>query len=162
MNDTKRQASVRDIEALMQRRNAPRESGQKIIVTLQPDTLCAYRIERLPGNATREVRDDSVHKMLLAPHRPVRWRLDSPFERQFERWIQSAFPNARTFSTNFRSGTFYEVREVRYEAKRLHRVWRISNEGALGFARNIDYHGSPGEPIGDVAVDLLPIGSHRA
>jgi hypothetical protein len=33
--------------------------------------------------------------------------------------------------------------------------WRVSSEGTLGFARNVDHHGSPGKPIGDVAVDLL-------
>jgi hypothetical protein len=155
VNDTKRQASVRDIEMLMGRRNVTTESAQRVTATLQPGTLYPYRIETLPGDATREVRDNRVHQILLAPHRPARWRLDSPFERKFERWIQGTFPNTRTFSANFRSGAFYEVREIRNEAKRLHRAWRVSNEGGLGFARNIDHHGSPGEPIGDVAADLL-------
>jgi restriction endonuclease S subunit len=58
-------------------------------------------------------------------------RLDVKFERQFERWIQGTFPNARTFSSNFRSGMFYEVREIRNEAKRMYRVWRITSDGAL-------------------------------
>lgn len=155
VNDTKRHASVRDIEMLMARRNVTTDAAQKITATLQPNSLYPYRTEPLPGGATREVRDDRVHQMLLAPYRPVRRRLDSNFERVFERWIRAAFPNAGLFSINFRSGTFFEVRQIRNEAKRLHRVWRISTDGGLAFARNVDYHGSPGEPIGDVAADLL-------
>jgi hypothetical protein len=155
VNDTKRQASVRDIEMLMARRNVATDAAQKITATLQPNSFYPYRVEPLPEGGTRDVRDDRVHQMFLAPHRPVRWRLDSTFERIFEGWIKDAFPNTRGFSANFRAGTFFEVRQIRNEAKRLHRVWRISNQGGLGFARNVDYHGSPGEPIGDVAIDLL-------
>jgi hypothetical protein len=155
INDTTRQASVRDIEMLMERRKVTKDSAQKVIATLQPDSLFPSRLEGMPGGGASEVRNDRVHKILLAPHRPVRWRLDSPFERKLERWIKSAFSDTRSFSLNFRSGTFYEVREIRNQANYLQRVWRISNEGGLGFARNIDHHGSPGEPIGDVAADLL-------
>lgn len=82
VNDTKRQASVRGIEMLMERRNVTKESAQKVIATLQPDTLYPYGIETLPGNATGDVKDDRVHRMLLAPHRPLRWRLDSTLERR--------------------------------------------------------------------------------
>jgi hypothetical protein len=155
VNDRNKQASVRDIEAMIERRNATKQTSQRAMENLQLDTLVAYRVESSPGGGTREVRDDRVHKMLLVPNRPTRWRLDVKFERQFERWIQGAYPNARTFSANFRSGMFYEVREIRNEAKHLHRVWRITSEGALGVARNVDYHGSPGEPVGDIAVDLI-------
>jgi hypothetical protein len=155
VNDTKRQASVRDIEGLMERRSSTSDGARKAIVSLQPDSLYTYRADPTPGHPDRQTRDERTHTMLLAPHRPLRSRLDVLFERQFERWIQGAFPNARTFSANFRSGTFYEVREIRDDPKRLHRVWRISRDGALGFARNMDQHGSPGEPVGDAAADLL-------
>jgi hypothetical protein len=162
VNDRNKQASVRDIETLIERRNATKGAAQRAMTSVQPDTLCAYRVEALPGEGTRDSRDDRVHKMILVPHRPTRWRLDVKFERQFERWIQGTFPNARTFSSNFRSGMLYEVREIRNEAKRMYRVWRITSDGALGVARNVDHHGFPGEPIGDIAVDLLillPVGS---
>ena len=155
VNDRNKQASLRDIEALIERRNATKQAAQRASTSLQPESLVALRTESLPGGGTRESRDDRVHMMILVPHRPSRWRLDVKFERQFERWIQQAFPNARTFSNNFRSGMFYDVREIRNEAKRLYRVWRITSDGALGVARNVDHHGSPGEPIGDFAADLL-------
>jgi hypothetical protein len=155
VNDRNKQASVRDIEALIERRSATKQAAQRASANLQTESLVAFRTESLPGGGTRESRDDRVHKMILVPHRPSRWRLDLKFERQFERWIQGAFPNARTFSSNFRSGVFYDFREVRNEAKRLYRVWRITSDGALGVARNVDHHGSPGEPIGDFAADLL-------
>jgi hypothetical protein len=155
VNDRNKQASVRDIEALIERRNATKQAAQRAITSLQPESLVSFRTESLPGGGTRDSRDDRVHRMVLVPHRPTRWRLDVKFERQFERWIQGTFPNVRTFSSNFRSGMFYEVREIRYEAKRLYRVWRITSDGALGVARNVDHHGFPGEPIGDIAVDLL-------
>src|SRR5260370_29874924 len=83
VNDRKKQASVRDIEALIERRNATKESVQSASANLQPDTLFAYRVESLPGGGRRDVKDDRVHKMLLVPHRPTRWRLDVKFERQF-------------------------------------------------------------------------------
>lgn len=155
VNDRNKQASVRDIEALIERRNATKLAAQRTVTSLQPESLIAFQTESLPGGGTRESRDDRVHKMILVPHRPTRWRLDVKCERQFERWIQGTFPNVRTFSNNFRSGMFYEVREIRNEAKRLYRVWRITSDGALGVARNTDHHGSPGEPIGDFAADLL-------
>src|ERR1700722_13996021 len=37
VNDTKRQASVRDIEGLMERRRSTRDGAQKVIVSLQTD-----------------------------------------------------------------------------------------------------------------------------
>ncbi len=39
---------MRDIEALIERRNATRETGKKVMASLQPETLVAYRWESLP------------------------------------------------------------------------------------------------------------------
>src|SRR5260370_22705381 len=66
VNDTKRQASVRDIEVLMERRNVTKESAQRVIGTIQPDTMYPFRIEPLPGGGTRHVNDDQAHRMLLS------------------------------------------------------------------------------------------------
>ncbi len=155
INDVKRPAGVRDVEALLEKRSKVAASAADSLATLQTDSLFPYREEPSPGGGIRIIRDSTVHRIQVAPYRPVRLRLEVLFERKFEQWIREAFPCTRSFSRNYRTGTFYEVREIQTTPNELHRVWRISNSGAFGYVRNIDWHGSPGEPIGDVATDLL-------
>lgn len=156
VNDVKRPAAVRDIEALMERRATTGTSPSSRLAALDINTLWTYSMDKLPGGDTRQHLNNRAHRIFLAPHRPLNIRLDLTFEKEFEHWIKVSFPDTESFSQKNRTGQFYEVRGSRPgRCNAQHRVWRISSNGSLGFVRNIDWHGSPGEPIGDVAVDLI-------
>ncbi|MCI0724732.1 MAG: putative DNA binding domain-containing protein [Acidobacteria bacterium] len=151
IQDTNRQATVRELEELFKKRTAFGKSGSEVIRNLATadDLFCTY------DNPSGEVRENDYTRIVAAPRVELRLRLDSRFERSFEKTVASSSPWDRQFSRNRRTGLYYQIERRSSGAHRIHRIWRVWANGALGFVGNLTRRGHPGEAVGDLAADLL-------
>jgi hypothetical protein len=147
VQDTNRQATVRQIEELFKRRESLNKSPEEVVQDyLDPQYLsCTVDGERV------EVPDANIHRVIVVPRVALRLRLDSKLERGFGALIRSSFQTRREFTRQRRLGTWLQLE---YRKSPCHRVWRIWSSGALGFAANHSRLKGP-EPVGNLAADLL-------
>lgn len=150
IQDTNRQATVKEIEALFEKRRALETPAADVASAYNgPDFFCTY------DSAAGERQENQFHKISLVPRVPLRIRQDTKFERQFEKLILSAFPSDRTFTRKCGRGHYYQTERREQGPDRTHRVWRVWSEGALGFVGNLTRPFPRGYPVGDLVADLL-------
>lgn len=147
VQDTNRQATVREIEDLFRRRESLNRSPEEVV----RDYLNPVHLFPTVNGQRGEERDVFVHQVIIVPRVALRLRLDSKFERGFRALIKSSFQTKREFTRERRSGLYLQVE---YRKSPCHRMWRIWSNGALGFAANHSRLRGP-EPVGNLAADLL-------
>jgi hypothetical protein len=150
LQDTNRQATVREIEALFEKRMSQSRSPDEVVGPYTtPDLFCT---SDAPNG---EHRETDYHKVVLVPRSKVRIRQDSKFERAFEKLILSAFPADLRFSRKTGRGNYFQVERREQGHERIHRIWRSWADGAVGFVGNLTRPFPRGYPIGDLAAELL-------
>ena len=149
IQDTNRSATVREIESLFNRRKFLGTSREEVINRY----LKAETFWPMIDSQTGKARDPFFHKVIVAPRVPLRIRLDSKTERGFENLIRKSFRTQKGFSGNQRFGGFFQT-ELRSEEGRRHKLWRLWNEGTVGFVRNHS-RTCEFEPVGRLAGDLV-------
>jgi hypothetical protein len=143
VQDTTRQATLREIEALLAKRRSLAMPTRDIVeqyLGSQPLFHPLSQNQMLAGN---------FHRTVAIPRVPLRVRLDSKFERFFQALIKKTFSPTGDFSHHRRFGGLYQT-EVLTDSS--HKIWRVWGDGALGFASTAA--GEP-EPIGNLAGDIL-------
>ncbi|MCI0723400.1 MAG: ATP-binding protein [Acidobacteria bacterium] len=151
IQDTNRQATVREIEELFRKRSAFGRPPVEVIHSYlnAMDLFCTY------DTPSGEQRERDYTKIVIVPRTELRLRLDSRFERAFEKTVSSKSPWDRQFQRNLRTGLYYQIEGRASGAHRVHRIWRIWSTGAMAFVGNLTRRGHPGEAVGDVAGDFL-------
>lgn len=132
VQDTTRQASLREIEDLLAKRR---------VLQAGVDERMGQYLRDSDGPATI-----ASQRMLIVPHSAIRLRLDNNFERRFVE-ILSRAGRASSLSTS-RKGGFSRFRSD-------WGTFGIWNSGAMVFVANLSRRGHPGEYVGDLIDDLL-------
>jgi hypothetical protein len=132
VQDTTRQASLREIEDLLAKRSALRVGVDERIGLYLRDSDS-------PGLTASQ-------RMLIVPHSTLRVRLDGAFERRFVEIVGTAGRTNRHSIS--RKGAYSLLRSD-------HRTLGIWNSGAMVFVANLSRRGYPGEYVGDLIDDLL-------
>jgi Schlafen, AlbA_2 len=149
--DTNRQARVSEIEELLRQRNSLNGATDEIA----EQYLRQNRLILTRQDSTGQVLEADYHSLLLIPRAPTSRRLDSRFERTFERVIAGTFLTARTHLEHARSGSFHEVIARSKDGPVSNRRWVMWSSGSVGFVGPFVSDGSDRATIGDVARDLL-------
>lgn len=151
IQDTNRQATVREIEELFKKRSAFGKPPAEVINSYLNATalFCTY------DTPSGEELERDYTKIVVVPRAELRLRLDSRFERAFEKTVSSTSPWDRQFQRNLRTGLYYQIESRVSGAHRVHRIWRVWSTGAMAFVGNLTRRGHPGEAVGDVAGDFL-------
>lgn len=144
VQDTNRQATLKDIESLLAKRADSSKAASELVQ--------AYRIP-IGGDAAvfgplgpRPSRN--WQRIITLPRTILRLRMDSVFERNFERLVWSYFPEDPSHDVDFRRGGWYLL-----AAKRdgQHRVWDVWSTGAVRFTTGLRSE----ESLGDLAADFI-------
>jgi hypothetical protein len=149
IQDTNRQATLREIESLLEKRRVLSIPGSDLISQSVAPTDLYCTID----SPTGETRDSQFQRIVAVPREPLCLRLDLVFHREFEKLISSTFRNQ--FTRNLPRGWFYQVEERIRGAHNRHRIWRVLSNGGIGFVANLSRRGHPGEYIGDLILDFL-------
>ncbi len=131
VQDTTRQASLREIEDLLAKRNALRAGVEGLIGHYQRDS----DLDAPPACQT----------LLIVPHSTLRLRFDSGFESGFVGRTGLSLPTGS--HSLFRKGKFFK-----FTSK--FRTFGIWDSGAMVFVANLSRRGYPGEYVGDLISDL--------
>lgn len=134
VQDTTRQASLREIEDLLTKRQILQTGASRLIHQYQSD--CHLDIT------------PDLQLALIVPYAPLRLRLDSDFEASFLSIVRNGFKRIGSY-VEFRKGSFYKIR---FEHNRMVGIWAT---GAVVFAANLSRRGAPGEYVGDFVDDLV-------
>lgn len=150
IQDTNRQATVREIEALLEKRKGlAKPSADVVAPYIGPDLYCTFDA---PNGETRE---SDYHKIAVVPRVPLRLRQDTKFERLFEKLVLSNFPADHNLARKFGRGAYFQTERRMFAGDRTHRIWRSWSDGALGFIGNLTRPTPRGQRVGDLAADLL-------
>jgi hypothetical protein len=153
IQDTNRQATLREIEDLQRRRAAMSAPAENIVNKyVGSGARDLYLTRPMSGGETRE---EQFQLALVIPRVPISVRMDSAFHREFERLIKIVFTSDTQFSRNSPRGRFYQVEQRNFGTPILNRAWRMWTDGPVGLVASLTRRGTPGEWIGDVALDLL-------
>jgi hypothetical protein len=163
VEDSDRQASVREIEELFRRREARAK--------LPEDTVQLYLLPlvaslSIPGPQRSEVRVADVNRfaMTLVPTGRLAFQLDQNMERRLESIIHSTFSGDREFSraqhgAQWRGywhqlGAQSDFEFQINEGAPCDRIWRFWPDGKLGFVTNHSRVKVP-ESVGNLVSDAL-------
>lgn len=150
LQDTNRQATVREIEALFEKRSNQSKSPGEVVGTYNgSDVYCTF------DAPNGENRESDYHRILLVPRATMRIRQDMKFERAFEKLVLSSFPSDHGLTRKIGRGNYFQVERREPGAARTHRIWRCWGDGAIGFIGNLTRPSRRGYPVGDLAADLL-------
>jgi hypothetical protein len=150
LQDTNRQATVREIEALFEKRLSQSKSpGEVVGPYSSPDLYCTF------DAPNGENRENDYHRILLIPRGSMRIRQDVTFERAFEKLVLSSFPSDHGLTRKIGRGNYFQAERREPGAARTHRIWRCWADGAIGFIGNLTRPSPRGYPVGDLALDLL-------
>lgn len=150
VQDTNRQATLRDIEALLAKRQRLARSTADIVAPYKSgDLFCTF------DSNLGEFPETNFHRILIIPRVSLRFRQDTKFEREFEKLVLSCFRADHNLSRKFGRGSYFQTERRMSAAQRTHRIWRIWSDGALGFIGNLTRPLPRGQPVGDLAADLL-------
>lgn len=147
VQDTNRQATVREIENLLKRRENQNKPPEELVKDFLDSDYFFCTIDGQQG----EEHDTFVHKVVIVPRVALRLRLDSKLERGFRALVKSSFQTNREFTRVRRAGSYLQGE---YRKPPCHRVWRIWSSAAVGLAANHSHLHGP-EPVGNLAADLL-------
>jgi hypothetical protein len=151
IQDTNRQATVREIEGLLARRGQLAEPAESL-VERQLDALDSVPFyPTLVAPTGRQTSDDYWMRIVLVPRTPLRLRLDSRFEGDLERSINVAFHRRGPFTRTWRRGSCLQKE---FMQPPVHRIWRVWANGGLGLAANHSHIHRP-EAVGNLSADLL-------
>lgn len=131
--DTTRQASLREIEKLIEKRAA------------MGATASAAAHEHLRDVNLERMQD--CHVAILVPLPSLNLQLDRQFEQIFTNRVREVFKRLGHFD-EFRKGNFYKID---FEFGRTIGSWV---DGGFLMAANLNRRGSPGEYVGDMLDDL--------
>lgn len=146
IQDTNRQATVREIEALLAKRKTAGSSPQELV----SDYIEARVISPLVWTDGENYKGTPAwQKIIVVPQAPLDLRIDTSLERHFERLVIRHFPKDRKYLD-------YVVRMASFSVfasrdKQSARRWGIWSSGAIAFCRNLG--GS--EAVGDLAAYLI-------
>jgi hypothetical protein len=143
VQDTNRQATVREIEDLFKRRETSNRSPEELVTNYLDSDRFFCAVEGIP--------DPFIHKVVIVPRVALQLRLDSKLEKAFRALIRSCFQTSREFTGVQSPGPYLQAEYLKSPS---HRIWRIWPSAALGFAANHSRLRGP-EPIGNLAADLL-------
>jgi hypothetical protein len=146
VQDTNRQATLREIEDLLKRREMLNRPPEELV----GEYLDSHFFFCTVGPEEGGDRDGRIQKVVILPRADLRLRLDSKVERGFEALIRSSFGRSRELTPKLRLGRCIQVE---YRGSACHRIWRIWSTGALGFAASHSRQGP--EPVGNLAADLV-------
>jgi hypothetical protein len=150
IQDTNRQATVREIEALLEKRKSAAKPPADVVTPyIGPDLFCTYDA---PNGETRE---SDYHKVALVPRIPLPLRQDTKFERFFEKLVLSSFLADHNLTRKSGRGAYFQTERRMVAGDRTHRVWRSWSDGALGFIGNLTRPVPRGQRVGDIAADLV-------
>jgi hypothetical protein len=163
IEDSDRQASVRDVENLFRRREEQGRLSEKEVAPYLFPLVGSLTIPSFERPSQR-VADVFRFAMVLIPTGRLRLQLDLNSERHFESLIRSAFKGDREFSRakggarwqedwhRLGGQSDYEFRID--EGPPCDRIWRFWSDGALGFATNHSRSREP-ESVGNLVSDTL-------
>lgn len=148
VQDSNRQATLRQIEALIKKREG---FGKPVDAPFQNLDQLGFAAQVDPPAGPPE---SNYVQILAAPRGDVELRLDRQQDRAIEDWIRSAFMVPRA-DAELRRGQFYQAEIYRRykEDPVRHQVWRVWANGAVGFTAGL----SPATPypIGLLCADFL-------
>jgi hypothetical protein len=150
VHDALKSANVREIEALFKKRTEGAPLTEQTI--LQYINATGFDCKNANGN-----QDLELHRVVVVPRRQGRIRLDSSFERELEVSIIKHFPLESAISESNRRGEY-----VQFEAKRggtfqWHHLWRVYENGTVGYTGSLRNDFPEGKPIGDLALDMISV-----
>jgi hypothetical protein len=147
VQDTNRQATVREVEDLFKRRESLNRPPEEVARNYLNSDYFFCTIDALHG----EVQDPFIHKVVVVPRVALRLRLDSKVERGFRALARSSFQTTYEFTGVRRLGLYLQGE---HRKTPCHRIWRIWSDGTVGFASNHSRLQGP-EAVGNLAADLL-------
>jgi hypothetical protein len=148
VHDTLKSANVREIDALFKRRNEGSPLSEQTI--LQYVNATGFDCTTPEG-----VQDLDFHRVVIVPRRKARLRLDSNFERELEFLIMKNFPQEQGISESSRRGDYLQFQAKIRGRNPWHHLWRVYENGAIGFTGSLKNDFPGGKPIGDLALDIL-------
>jgi hypothetical protein len=164
IQDTTRQATLRDLEQLFERRNAlARRPEERLKSIRETRPLVPHFTENVGGTGEKPEPASAYQNWIIRPRLPLQVRLD----RTFDNAVQSAVKN---YFRDSGSGYFYppfvtgDTHSVGWQAKisneqygilKCARVLRFTSEGALHYAEKINRHSSADESASDLFIQSL-------
>lgn len=142
--DNNRQASVREIESLLAKRDSLAKPASEIL-----SQYFAY----LPGENSilAELgpwQPGPRQQAICVPKVPLQIAIDRVFERRFEGLVATSFSKDRAYWKEFRRAGFYMLF---YKLDDQIRIWEAWSSGVLRFRTTLRAK----EPVGDLADDLI-------
>jgi hypothetical protein len=134
VHDITRQASLREIQDLLEKR--------RLLQSRASNLSQQYQSGIYIGNTP------DTQQALLVPLSPLRFRIDSKFEKNFQETLIRNFRNMGS-PLQFRRGDFYKIE---FSGGRTIGIWAT---GAIVFVSKLAKRGYPGEYMGDFVDDLL-------
>jgi hypothetical protein len=162
VQDTNRQATVRDIEQLFERRTSFAQSGLERLTAIESSSPVApeFAESEAPNGPQVEI-SRAYHVWTIAPRLVIRLRLDSVFDRTVRADLAKHFKDSPI-------GNFYPPRMaadfhvVRWQARitdqactalTYARNFRFTSDGGLRYAEKIDRHKTKQESVSDLFID---------
>lgn len=145
IQDTNRQATVREFENLFTKRKT---------ATISPDDLVSEYLQSIAAypmirRATGYIRAATWQRIFIVPNVSLSVRIDTTFERRFERLIAENFPKDKEYLNE-------EIRRAGVSIfgssnNEKPRRWAIWSSGAIAFCRNL----GRAEPVGELAAYFI-------
>jgi len=148
--DSNRQATLSEIESLLERRNILGKPAQDLASGYLGSTDFYCTVDAPSG----ESRVNEYQMIFTIPRSPLRFRLDAIFHKRFEESIKRSFGQTIQFARRVPRGRFYQVEQRLLGSHYCCRIWRAWRNGAIGFVGNLARRGLPGEFLGDICEDF--------
>jgi hypothetical protein len=160
--DTTRQATLREIEQLIQRRASYSQGpAERLSVINQSKPLNPAFIGPDEGNGPQSFAAQAYQTWIVRPRLPLRLRLDRAFDSAVRSEIDAKFNEAGNFYPPIMAGDSQIIRwQTRIVNERLGVLTCVRNveftsDGSLRYAEKVDRHQGGEESVSDLFIESL-------